>query len=1257
MSDNIKLGLTLTYDGKAVAGGTAANTQQVKQFGDAAKKAGSDAAQSFDRVTLSAKQTSAALRQVPMQFTDIFTSLAAGQNPMQVMLQQGGQLKDMFGGIGPAARAMGGYVAGMINPMTMAGAAVVGLAVAYESGRRESEEMAKSIILSGNAAGTTAGQMQTYARTVAEATGATRGAAAEVMTQLTATGKVSNEMLGRATEAAVRLQRVGGPAIEDTVSRFAELGKAPVAASLKLNEQTNYLTGAVYLQIKALQEQNDIAAAGALAQGAYADAGKKMAAEMEKNLGLMERGWRKVGDAAKKTLDVVKGIGRPESPDDQLAAAQAWLAALQNKQKALGAEVAESDLTQAREAVALARAKVASERDAAKAAADTRDEFEKQKKAIAEADKSATHQVFTLKESLNLLRTQKDAAIKNTPESLRGQVDLDFKRRELELTRQLLDLYHNMGNEGRALDNARIDGALKLSDIRGKADAAHLAAQKQLSQISDSRAFNAQALIEERQLEEQLAAVKARKIGPAPAEKVKRDADIAAIEAQQIAARQATLDKFDLMEDKAGRDSIARDAAIAKERGEVERAYTLDYIAKKQLAMREAYAAGDAQLIAQIQAQFDAGLGNARFTAVKQDYDRLFEQLKAELEAVRQEAERDGGWLAGINAAAKAEEIKSRLMPQLDALGKQLDGLADKSPINQKATATAKRELQTLATEVSPIWKHAVEGIDRTFHDAFSRMLESGKGSWESFAESLKNTFKTTVADAIYQMFARPFVFQAVAGASGAMGFSGAANAFGGAGGMGGGIGDLFSMGSSASSLFGGGSGAYTAFAMSEMGSSLGLSTAYIDALGIGEAVGGTALSALGTALPYVGAALAVASMLGAFDGGGEDPHNNTQLTGFELGLNRSGAFAVQNSDATGAPSAMSAGPTSGEGWWADSVNLSAAQLATISQAVAVTFAQGREAARLLGVDPSVVDSASVDSRYNGTPGNGHIQGYFSTMEQAFAALGDAISLKVIPNLSEFQQSSESLAQTTQRLTQEFVLTNRMATLMGHDAATAFGGTNLKARDALIQSLGGVGGATGVFDNYYKNFHSESERRADTKGTIASTLRALGIADVPATREQFRALVEGQNLATDAGRAMYATLLSVSDAFAGITTSAEAAAKALGTDRFRTRADYLYAQKTGVLPAYASGGDHAGGWAVVGEAGPEIAYMPPSRVYSNSDSKALLDQSQVVRAIETLRADLRADLRAANAALARSAGKTAKTLDKWDVDGMPPERV
>ncbi len=42
------------------------------------------------------------------------------------------------------------------------------------------------------------------------------------------------------------------------------------------------------------------------------------------------------------------------------------------------------------------------------------------------------------------------------------------------------------------------------------------------------------------------------------------------------------------------------------------------------------------------------------------------------------------------------------------------------------------------------------------------------------------------------------------------------------------------------------------------------------------------------------------------------------------------------------------------------------------------------------------------------------------------------------------------------------------------------------------------------------------------------------------------------------------------------------------------------------IPAFEKGGDHRGGWAVVGETGPELAYMPPARIYNASQTRQLM---------------------------------------------------
>lgn len=288
---------------------------------------GADAA--LNKTGMSAKATAAALRGVPAQFTDIVVSLQGGQAPLTVLLQQGGQLKDMFGGVGPAIQALGGYVMSLVNPFTVAAAAVGVLGYAYYSGSEEAVGFQKELIKTGNAAGTTADQMSGMARQVAATVG-TAGAAAEVLTQLAGSGKIASDSFVEITEAALEWRSATGTAVEETVAEFVKIGKDPVAAAKDLNEQYNFLTAATYSQIVALKEQGDTIGAAKLLTDTYVDTIKNRSKEVTENLSIWERGWKALRGEVAATVDSVKNIGRDKDIASRIVETQQRVAAAQS---------------------------------------------------------------------------------------------------------------------------------------------------------------------------------------------------------------------------------------------------------------------------------------------------------------------------------------------------------------------------------------------------------------------------------------------------------------------------------------------------------------------------------------------------------------------------------------------------------------------------------------------------------------------------------------------------------------------------------------------------------------------------------------------------------------------------------------------------------------------------------------------------------------------------------------------------------------
>lgn len=272
----------------------------------------------MNKAGMSAKAMAANLRVLPAQITDITVGLATGQAPLTVFLQQGGQLKDMFGGIGPAARAVGGYIAGLVNPFTLAAAAAAALTVAYYQGSEESERFGRFLIENGNAAGTSANQLSDLANQVAS-TGTTVGAAAEVLTKLAAAGNPLTSMYAEITQASLAWSKQTGRDVTEVVQSFNDIAKSPVEAIKKLDAELNILTASQYANIVSLQEQGDTMGAAKLAAGIYAEEISTRSGEIERNLGSLEGAWKSVASFAKGAWDAMLDIGRDKSLEQQLA--------------------------------------------------------------------------------------------------------------------------------------------------------------------------------------------------------------------------------------------------------------------------------------------------------------------------------------------------------------------------------------------------------------------------------------------------------------------------------------------------------------------------------------------------------------------------------------------------------------------------------------------------------------------------------------------------------------------------------------------------------------------------------------------------------------------------------------------------------------------------------------------------------------------------------------------------------------------------
>ncbi|PIB67743.1 phage tail tape measure protein [Pseudomonas sp. 2995-3] len=263
----------------------------------------------------------------------VFDKLKLGTRQAQEnVMQLGNALQSGDWGSGARAIAQIGVGAGasmssmlaLAAPIGIVTAAIGGMAYAYYQGSEETDAFNKALILTGNYAGTSAGQLSDMSRQVAATVGTT-GQAADVLATLAGTGKLASGSFVEIAEAALSMEKATGKSIETTVAEFVKIADDPVAAAKSLNEQYHFLTASTYAQIVSLKEQGNEIGATKLLTDTYADTVQTRSRQVIENLNLWERAWLGIKNAASGALSGISEAGRTKSFDDQIKELRATL--------------------------------------------------------------------------------------------------------------------------------------------------------------------------------------------------------------------------------------------------------------------------------------------------------------------------------------------------------------------------------------------------------------------------------------------------------------------------------------------------------------------------------------------------------------------------------------------------------------------------------------------------------------------------------------------------------------------------------------------------------------------------------------------------------------------------------------------------------------------------------------------------------------------------------------------------------------------
>ncbi|STB73816.1 Phage-related minor tail protein [Citrobacter koseri] len=303
--------------------------RQLKKTGDAANDSALRIQQSFTRQEAAARkagisvgQYNAAMRMLPAQFTDIATQLAGGQSPWLILLQQGGQVKDSFGGIIPTFRALLGAVSPLMVGVGALSAATGALFYAWYQGSSTLSDFNKTLALSGNSAGLTADRMLVLARN-GQSAGLTFNQTSEALTELINAGVRVGANFDDMSQAVARFTQASGVPVDKVAAAFGKLTSDPTSGLIAMAQQFHNVTAEQIAYVAQLQRAGDEAAALQAANDAATNGFNEQTKSLRDNMGTIESAADSLKRAFKSMWDAALDIGRPDTAQEMVRKAEA----------------------------------------------------------------------------------------------------------------------------------------------------------------------------------------------------------------------------------------------------------------------------------------------------------------------------------------------------------------------------------------------------------------------------------------------------------------------------------------------------------------------------------------------------------------------------------------------------------------------------------------------------------------------------------------------------------------------------------------------------------------------------------------------------------------------------------------------------------------------------------------------------------------------------------------------------------------------
>lgn len=248
------------------------------------------------------------------QTTDILTGLASGQNPLMILIQQGGQLRDQFGGFVPLFKAIASVFT--ITRVAVVGftAAIGGLAYAAYKGSEDFKELRNSLALTNNIAGLTYDSIRRLSNEMAGSLNISVSDSKDIFLELIRSGRFTSDSMASVANVIGNVARLSGETASTVAKDLIPSFNGTASSAKSLNDRFNFLTEAQYRQIEALE----LAGRKQDAAKMTADLLNRSLENQKEQLQINEGWWSKTTRAVSDFIEKLKQLGADETDEQKL---------------------------------------------------------------------------------------------------------------------------------------------------------------------------------------------------------------------------------------------------------------------------------------------------------------------------------------------------------------------------------------------------------------------------------------------------------------------------------------------------------------------------------------------------------------------------------------------------------------------------------------------------------------------------------------------------------------------------------------------------------------------------------------------------------------------------------------------------------------------------------------------------------------------------------------------------------------------------